>query len=105
MIYEVRTYTAAVGKTNEWLAFYEKNGLPVQQRMLGKLIGFFTSELGTLNRIVHIWQYESLADREARRGALAKDPDWQAYLKNSPPGLLLTQESQILLPTAFSPLK
>jgi len=43
--------------------------LPVQQKFLGGLVGFFTCEIGTLNRIVHMWKYESLADREARRAA------------------------------------
>jgi|SRR5665213_1845411 hypothetical protein len=105
MILEVRTYTTNPGKVRDWLEYYEKNGLPVQTRVLGRLIGFFTSELGTLNQVVHMWAYESLADREQRRGALLKEAEWQAYLRNNPPGLLLRQETQILVPTAFSPLK
>jgi hypothetical protein len=105
MILEIRTYTAHPGKVNTWLEYYEKNGLPVQKRLLGRLVGFFTSEIGTLNQIVHIWAYDSLADREARRSALPKDPEWQAYLKNSPQGILLAQETKILNPTSFSPLK
>ncbi len=105
MILEVRTYTAQVGKTREWLDYYEKNGLPVQSRVLGRLVGFFTSELGTLNQIVHMWAYESLADREQRRAALAKEPEWHNYLRNQPAGALIAQETKILLPTAFSPLK
>jgi len=105
MILEVRTYTANVGKAREWLDFYEKNGLPIQKRILGRLVGFFTSEIGPLNQIVHMWAYESLADREQRRGAMAKDPEWQAYLRNQPQGVLQAQETKILVPTAFSPLQ
>lgn len=105
MILEVRTYTAAVGKARAWLDFYEANGLPVQRRVLGRLVGFFTTELGTLNQIVHMWAYESLADREQRRATLMKEPEWQAYLRDQPAGVLLAQESKILVPTAFSPLK
>ena len=105
MILEVRTYTTHPGKTRDWLEYYEKNGLPVQKRVLGRLVGFFTSEFGTLNQVVHMWAYELLADREQRRGALMKEPEWQAYLKNNPPGLLMAQETKILVPTAFSPLK
>lgn len=105
MILEVRTYTAQVGKAREWLEYYEKNGLPVQKRVLGRLVGFFTSELGPLNQIVHMWAYESLADREQRRAALMKEPDWHAYLRNQPPGALAAQETKILVPTAFSPLQ
>jgi len=105
MILEVRTYTAEVGKARQWLEYYEKAGLPVQKRVLGRLIGFFTSELGPLNQIVHMWAYESLADRESRRAALAKEPEWQAYLKNQPAGVLAAQETRILVPTSFSPLQ
>ena len=105
MILEIRTYFTHPGKVNAWLENYEKNGLPVQKRMLGRLIGFFTSEIGELNKIVHLWAYDSLADREARRTAMAKDPEWHAFLKNSPPGLLVSQDAQIYNPTSFSPLK
>lgn len=105
MILEIRTYTAAVGKTQQWLDYYGKNGLPIQQEMLGKLIFFGTAEIGTLNQVTHIWAYNSLAEREQKRGAMAKDPRWQDYLKNQPPGVLLAQETKILNPVAFSPLK
>jgi hypothetical protein len=105
MIVEIRTYTAAAGRMAEWLDYYGKNGLPIQQRMLGKLVFFGTGEIGPLNQITHIWAYDSLAEREQKRGAMNKDPAWQDYLKNQPAGVLMTQESKILNPTAFSPLK
>jgi len=107
MILEVRTYTAQPGGgLTRWLDFYEKHGLPPSLKHLGGLVGFFVSEIGPLNQIVHMWRYESLADRETRRTALYRDPDWQAFLKNQPqPSPLITQESKILVPTAFSPMK
>jgi hypothetical protein len=107
MILEVRTYTAQTGGgTARWLEHYEKYGLPPSKRHLGQLVGFFTSEIGPLNQIVHMWRYESLADRETRRAALYADPDWQFFLKNGPqPSPLISQESKILVPTSFSPMK
>ncbi len=105
MILEIRTYTAAVGATQQWLEYYGKNGLAIQQEMLGKLVFFGTTEVGTLNQITHIWAYNSLAEREQKRGAMAKDPRWHAYLKNQPLGALIAQESKILNPVACSPLK
>ena len=104
MIVEQRTYTAMPGRIQEWVSFYGERGLPIQQRLLGKLIGFFTSEIGTLNQIVHIWAYDSLAHREQCRANLAKDPDWQAFLKDSPK-VLQAIENKIMVPTAFSPLR
>ena len=77
MIVELRTYTLQAGKVQPWLDHYEKNGLPTQQRMLGQLIGFFRSEIGVQNQLTHLWAYESLADREARRAAMQQDPQWK----------------------------
>ncbi len=106
VILEVRTYTAYPGKAAQWLDYYEKHGLPVQLKHLGGLVGFFTTEIGTLNQIVHMWKYESLADREARRGAMAKDPAWQEFLRGqAQPSPLISQECRILIPTSFSPMK
>jgi hypothetical protein len=104
MIVEERTYTMQPGKAAEWVAFYGERGLPVQQRLLGRLIGFFTSEIGTLNQVVHIWAYDSLAHREQCRANLAGDPDWKAYMRDSPK-VIVTMENRILVPVSFSPLK
>jgi len=106
MILEVRTYTTHPGRAGQWLEYYEKHGLPVQLKYLGGLVGFFTCEIGTLNQIVHMWRYESLADREARRGAMVKDPAWHDFVRGAPqPSPLMSQESRILTPTSFSPMK
>ncbi|MBI2178329.1 MAG: NIPSNAP family protein, partial [Candidatus Tectomicrobia bacterium] len=52
MIYEMRIYTLTVGGVAE----FEKNfGAVVENRMkLSKLVGFFHSEIGDLNRVMHI---------------------------------------------------
>ena len=105
MILELRTYTADSDKVQVWLDNYEKHGLPVQLRVLGRLVGFFTNVAGEPTQLVHMWAYDSLADRAARRSALANDPEWQLYLRNRPPSLSASQEIKILTPTAFSPLK
>lgn len=104
MIVEMRTYTAKPGRAGDFVALYEDMALPLQTRYLGGLIGFYVSELGTLNQVVHLWRYQSLADRESRRAALETDPAWATYraaLRQL--DVLIDQQSQILRPTAFSP--
>ena len=71
MIVDHRTYELQPGRLREFLALYEKEGLPVQKKHLGNLVGFFTTEVGNVNEIVHIWAYEDLADRTKRRAAMA----------------------------------
>ena len=104
MILEERTYTLQPGTVPVFLKFYEERGLPIQLRHLGRLIGFFSSEIGTLNQVVHMWAYESLGERERRRGEMVKDPEWQAYLKEAPK-VMVKMENRILVPAPFSPLK
>jgi hypothetical protein len=105
MIYEMRTYTVRPLKQADWLALYKSLALPVQQEYLGNLVGFFTTEFGTLNEIVHVWAYESLDDRAARRGKMAADPRWAEFAaKNKELDAIVELKSSILKPTDFSPL-
>jgi NIPSNAP len=102
MIYEHRTYTVAHGKMDTYLLRYEQHALPIQLKHLGRLLGFFVSEIGPLNQVLHIWVYDSLADREQRRAAMELDPAWQAF-KEINRGTFVEQEVKILRGTRFNP--
>ena len=104
MIVEERIYTLHAGKVPEMVKLYGEEGLALQQKYLGKFIGYFTTETGNLNQVVFMWGYDSLDDRAARRERMAKDPEFQAYLRKVQP-LLLTQENRILRPASFSPIR
>lgn len=105
MIYELRTYTLKPTRTGDWVQLYKTDALEIQKEYLGGLIGFFTTEIGTLNQVVHLWQFHSLDDRELRRGKMASDPRWQEFSrKNKELDAVLHLESRILRPTDFSPL-
>jgi len=96
MIVDHRTYTVHPGKLNDYLKIYQELGLPLQQKHLGKLVGWYTSmDIGPLNQVVHLWAYDDLADRAARRAALAKEPGWGEFLKQGMP-LLQSMENKIL---------
>ena len=103
MIYEMRTYRMKVGSVPAYLKLVEQEGIAVQTSHLGQLVGYFSSEIGALNEIVHIWAYQDLGDRAARRAKLGADPRWQAFLPKIQ-ALIATMENKILLPAAFSPL-
>jgi NIPSNAP len=106
MLYEIRTYTFKPLRAAEWLALYKTEALPIQQEYLGELIGFFTTEIGDISRIVHIWAYKSLDDRLERRDRMAADPRWQAFgSKVKALDILVSMESRIMRPTDFSPLQ
>ena len=75
----------------------------IQRGHLGQLVGYFHTDIGPLNQIVHIWAFDSLDDRDRRRNALAADPAWQAFMP-SIQALIEEMESKILRPATFSPL-
>jgi hypothetical protein len=102
MIVDHRTYGTRPGKLQEFIDTFAARGLPLYMRYCGTLLGYYTSESGTLNQVVHLWGYTDVTDRDNRRAALARDPEWQGFLEVALP-LLVSQESRILRPTAFSP--
>lgn len=104
MIVEERDYRVKAGKLGQFVSLYEQHGLPIQLELLGKFIGYFTTELGELNHVVALWSHDSLDDRQQRRDRMMADPRWQAYLQMVD-GLLDVQTTRILRPTSFSPLK
>lgn len=102
MIVEERIYTLKPGTVPSYLAAYEKGGFEVQKSHLENLVGYFSTEFGPQNQIVHMWAYRDLKDREERRAKLAADPRWQAYRQTVQP-YLHVQENKLLLPARFSP--
>ncbi|MEO1192397.1 MAG: NIPSNAP family protein [Pseudomonadota bacterium] len=102
MIVEERIYTLHIGKVPEYLALYEAEGLAIQTRILGRMLGYYQVEFGPQNQLVHLWAYDDLADRATRRKALMQDPGWRAYVAKIRP-LVRHQENKLLIPAAFSP--
>lgn len=104
MIVDMRTYTLFPGLIADYIANYEKNGLPVQKRHLGDaFMAYFITEVGQLNQVIHFWRYDSMADRENRRTRMQADPEWMAYLGQNK-GSFIAQENRILKPAPFWPV-
>ena len=104
MIVEQRDYHVHIGKLVELVRLYEEGGIALQQEFLGGLIGVFTTDIGALSTYTSLWGYESFAEREQRRGRLQADERWRDFLARIQP-LIHTQQSRILVPTAFSPIR
>jgi hypothetical protein len=102
MIFDHRTYTARPNMLPSFLKLYEDVGLPMQRHYLGEPFGFFQTHIGDLSRAVHLWKYDSLADREARRDQMEADPEWGAYRRKViETDYLLDMRNQILKPVSF----
>ena len=86
------------------MALYKEMAWPLQQKYLGRCLGWYTTVEGKLNCVVHLWAYDNQGDREDRRSRMQADPAWQAFLKRGAElDALVEQENRILRPTDFSP--
>ena len=105
MIVEQRTYTIKPLRSADFLELYERAALPLQKKYLGHLVGFFVSEIGPLNQVVHLWAFDSLAERERRRKLMTEDADWPFYIKELRAlDIILAQETKVMKSVSFSPV-
>ncbi|MES1980431.1 MAG: NIPSNAP family protein [Pseudomonadota bacterium] len=102
MIVEMRSYRIRVGQVPAFIGLMDQEGIAIEKSILGHLIGFYSSDIGALNKVVHLWAYESFGDREKRRAQLSNSPVWQAFVPKVLP-LIEEMENTILTPAPFSP--
>jgi hypothetical protein len=95
MYVEERMYRLKPGTAADYLKCYENEGMQIQLKHLPHMVGYYSTEVGTLNMVVHMWAYESLDQRERCRAAMYADPAWKAYLEKSR-GFLETQETRVM---------
>jgi hypothetical protein len=105
VIVDHRTYKVKPGTLAQQLAIYEKYAFPVQLRHLGRPLAFLTAESGELNTMIHLWTYDSAADREQRRARMAADPEWGTYLKAlADTQYVVDMRTNLMVPTSFAPI-
>jgi NIPSNAP len=97
--YEIRTYGIAAGGLQATSDAWAK-GISARNK-LSKLLAVMASTETAPQRMLHIWPYASLDERAATRARASKEGIWP------PPGgsdHLLSLQSEVFMPTAFSPL-
>lgn len=104
MLVEERIYTLQPATTAAYIKAYEAEGMAIQKRILGRMVGYYQTEFGELNQVIHMWAYEDLNERAQRRAALFADAGWLAYLPKVRP-FLVKQESKLLIPAPFLTVK
>ncbi len=103
-LYEMRTYTVQVGKMADVVARYRDEGWPVLQAggFGNKLVGYFTADTGTINRLVHLWKFDDDADRRAHWAGLFQNEAFMAFAGTIRP-LILSQEVMLLNEAPWGP--
>ena len=96
-----RVYTIVPRGLPEFLEVFERLALPILREHLGEPLAFYTSSIGPLNQVVHLWGYDDLADFERRSLARDNDPHFNTYLQASR-HLVVAQETRIIRPVRFA---
>jgi len=102
-IYEERSYhlraTAA-----EYVEVFRTTSLTMLRGSGVDVLGLFTVDTGTLNRIVHVWRWNSLSERMRVMASWATLPGWPELRKANAPRSLY-QHVRLMVPTDFSPMQ
>ena len=104
MIVEMRTYKIRPGELQNFIKIYDKEIREIHTKILGNQIGFFYTEIGDINEVVHLYGYESYEDRQARRITLSKQPEFISYL-NKVKNIIIDMQNKLMIPTDFSKIK
>ncbi|MGH7934146.1 MAG: NIPSNAP family protein [Candidatus Binataceae bacterium] len=98
-LYEIRTYTYQPGTMPTVIQRWSEK---IEERVkLSPLVGAWYTDLGALNRWVHVWAYKDYAERECIRRESFSSKKW-------PPAtgeFLIKMENMLVAPAPFSPLR
>ena len=97
--YEMRSYILKPGGLPGMIERW-KEKVPARLEY-SPAVAAMSTDVGTLNKWVHIWPYKSLDERVATRNKAKDDGVWPP--KGDSP--VVKQETTILLPAPFSPMK
>jgi len=104
MIYDFRMYTLRPGATPDYRAGVKELSLPIRQRHGVTLAGWYWSEIGALNQVVHIWGYEDIKHLEEGKKAFRSDPDWAGKYLPRTKGLVESQKTWVMNSPHFAPV-
>ena len=98
-VYEMRTYTYQPGSMNEVLKRWAA-AVPHREEYSPLAAGMY-SELGGLNKWMHVWPYKDLEERNKIRAQASQNPNWPPPTRE----FLVRQENKMLIPASFSPMR
>lgn len=103
-LFEMRTYTLYVGKMEEAEALYTELGYPALQRggHDKKLIGYFQSDTGIANQIMHFWRFEDDADRRKHWKGVRSNEDFISFVMKFRP-MIMNQEIRLFNGAPWGP--
>ena len=102
-IFELRTYTLHVGKLSKAIQFYEEHGWPDLKKYKKNIVRYYIGDIGALNQIIHVWQFEDDNSRRETWKKIFADEDFIKFASEFRP-LVLTQENKLMTAAPWTPL-
>ena len=101
-IYELRIYTLYVGKLNDAKDIYINYGWPAIKKYEKNLVKYFIGDIGALNQIIHIWQFEDDNKRREIWNKIYSDDDFIKFANKFRP-LVIKQENKLMTAAPWTP--
>jgi hypothetical protein len=104
MIYVEASFRVVPGKMKELMEVFEKEVLPLSNRLGRKLVGQWMISIGTLDTVVDLWGYDDLNHMQRFNEARAKMPEF-AVASEHLRALIAYEETRLMVPTTLSQIK
>ena len=101
-IFELRTYTLHVGKLSAAMKIYEDLGWPALKKYKDNIIRYYIGDVGALNQIIHVWQFQDDNSRRKLWKTIYSDKDFIKFASEFRP-LVLTQENKLMTAAPWTP--
>ena len=103
MIYDMRIYDLKPGSVPEYMKAVEEVAFKIRQDQGIKLAGWYYTDVGPLNRIVHIWGYRDYSHFEESREKVRSAPRWTKEYLPRVKDLIISQQDMIVKGANFFP--
>ena len=103
MIYEMRIYDLKPGSVPQYMKAVEEVAIKIRDDYGVKLAGWYYTDIGPLNRIVHIWAYRDYTHFAEAREQVRSDPRWNNEYMPRVRGLAIKQQDMIMKGADFFP--
>src|ERR1700744_1040242 len=75
-VYELRTYTLKPGAVGDMLKAASTVEQDIRKNAFGKLEGYWSTDIGPLNQVMHLWSFNDSSERARLQAELARDECW-----------------------------
>jgi NIPSNAP len=96
VIYELRTYTVKPGGVGDMVKAASTVSRDIRGDDYGKLEGYWWTDIGALNQVMHLWSYSDFNERARLRKELAANPRWRNEYTPLIYPLLVRQDIRLL---------